>query len=309
MREIIRRPNILPSPFSDDVPEIVSAFLAYQDVKQSSKDTYRRQLIQFLRYLTENRINNPTRETILAFKAALIKKGLSGLTVNSYLVVVRKFFAYLERMGYYPNIAKDIKGCSRASFFMKDPLTVDQIEQLLGSILRESVIGKRDYAILNLMVRAGLRSIEIVRANVGDIRQYGDEALLYVQGKGKDAKDEFVLLTEKALNPILDYLSTRNNTRLSSPLFTSESNRNSGGRLTTRTIRGLVKKHLRGIGLDDSRLSAHSLRHTFATMALSSGAPVTIVKEAMRHKDVSTTMVYVHLMNRLKNAAERYIDF
>lgn len=44
--------------------------------------------------------------------------------VNSYLVVVRKFFAYLERLSFYPNIAKDIKGCARAPFFMKNPLTI-----------------------------------------------------------------------------------------------------------------------------------------------------------------------------------------
>jgi integrase/recombinase XerC/integrase/recombinase XerD len=212
-------------------------------------------------------------------------------------------------MGIYPNIAKDIKGIKGASFFMKDPLSQKQIKELFLSIDTKTVFGKRDYAILNLMVRTGLRSIEVCSADVGDIRQYDGEVLLYVRSKGRDTKDEFVLLTKETINPILAYLKERDDAKLSAPLFASESNRNRSGRLTTRSIRGLVKKYLRGIGLDHVRLSSHSLRHTFATLALSNGAPVMQVKEALRHKDIQSTMVYAHMIDRLKNAAEKYINF
>jgi integrase/recombinase XerC/integrase/recombinase XerD len=309
MRDLVKLQNGKLTHFTDSLNILVDKFLAAQDVKASSKETYRRSLRNFLEHLNENRIKKPTFETILAFKASLIERGLSSLTVNSYLVVCRKFFAFLDRMGIYPNIAKDIKGIKGASFFMKDPLSQKQIKELFLSIDTKTVFGKRDYAILNLMVRTGLRSIEVCSADVGDIRQYDGEVLLYVRSKGRDTKDEFVLLTKETINPILAYLKERDDAKLSAPLFASESNRNRSGRLTTRSIRGLVKKYLRGIGLDHVRLSSHSLRHTFATLALSNGAPVMQVKEALRHKDIQSTMVYAHMIDRLKNAAEKYINF
>jgi len=63
---------------------------------------------------------------------------------------------------------------------------------LLSQIDTSTVQGKRDYAIINLMARTGLRTMEVVGANVGNIRQNGGEALLYVQGKRRDSKDSFV---------------------------------------------------------------------------------------------------------------------
>jgi len=109
----------------------------------------------------------------------------------------------------YPNIARGIKGAKKTRGFKKDPLTVAQVKELLRGIDRSTPQGKRDYALLNLFIRTGLRTIEAVRAEVGDIRQEGGEAVLWIQGKGRDTKDEFVLLTPETLRPINEYLQTR----------------------------------------------------------------------------------------------------
>jgi len=92
---------------------------------------------------------------------------------------------------------------------MKDPLTVDDVSGLLGSIDRSTIEGKRDYALINLLIRTGLRTIETIRADVGDIRQASGETVLSVQGKGRDEKDELVILTPPSLNPIREYLTAR----------------------------------------------------------------------------------------------------
>lgn len=185
----------------------------------------------------------------------------------------------------------------------------EQIKDLLDKINRATIQGVRDYAMLNLMLRTGLRTIVVIRADVGDIRQQSGEAVLWIHGKGRDAKDEFVLLTQDTLKPLYEYIQARGQAEDTRPLFVSMSDRNKNQRLTTRSIRRIVKEHLRDIHLDSDRLTAHSLRHSFATIALLNGAPLLQVKEAMRHNSIETTIVYAHAMDRVSNGAERYVRF
>lgn len=287
---------------------LIKAFISSQDVKESSKETYRRTLRQFIGWIKKKGITNPNRETILTYKEELRARGLSPLTLSGYITVVRKFFEWTEGMKYYPNIAKGIKGAKRATGFKKDPLTVPQIKELLGSIDRSTLEGNRDYALLNLLVRTGLRTIEAIRADLEDIRQQGGEALLWIQGKGRDDKDQFVLLTQETLRPIYEYLRVKGKGEKKGPLFASISDRNNGGRLTTRSVRRMVKERLRGIGIESNRLTAHSLRHTAITLSLQAGATIQEAQALGRHTNINTTLIYAHNIDRIKNAPERRID-
>lgn len=294
---------------STAIDALVDSFLRSLDVKPSSKDTYRKSLKQFLIYSTERGLQNPTREDILNYKNYLLQdRKLSPTTLTSYLVAVRRFFEWGESERIYPNIAKSIKGAKRPKGFRKDVLTVAQIKELLGNIDRSDLQGKRDYAIINLLVRTGLRTIEIQRALVGDLRQEGGEAVLFIQGKGRDLKDDFVLLTSETLKPIREYLNERGRVTDTDFLFSSHSNKNKGGGLTTRSLRRIVKKRLKEVGLEDKRLSAHSLRHTAITLSLLGGATLQEARTLARHSDINTTLIYAQNISRVKNAPERIID-
>ena len=225
------------------------------------------------------------REEILQYKEWLLNSERSNLTVGSYLTSVRKFFEWLETKRYYPNIAKGIKTPIRDKGFKKDVLTTNQIKELLVSVDLTDLKGKRDFAILNLLLRTGLRTIELVRANIEDLSQKGEEVVLYVQGKGRDSKDKFVLLTPKAYEPIREYLNAMGTLQAKQPLFTSLSKNNLKGRLTTRSISGLAKLGLRKIGLNSPKLTAHSFRHTAAVNVLRSGADLYTTQLFMRHSD------------------------
>jgi integrase/recombinase XerC/integrase/recombinase XerD len=292
-----------------NIPELVSSFLSSQDVREISKVAYQKGLERFLSWLAENGIEQPDRESILKFKSFMVESGLSANTVNSYLVAVKRFFAYLEGVRKYPDVAKGVKGIAQPQGHLRESLTVAQIKELLSQVDISSFQGRRDFAIINLMCRTGLRTIEVVRADVEDIKQEGGEALLFVQGKGRDSKDAFVILTEKALKPILAYLKERAPVDPGDSLFASISDRNKGRRLTTRTLRGLIKNYLRKINIESRKLSAHSLRHSFATLTLRAGAPLIQVKDALRHASIETTQKYLHNIERIEKGAERYIDF
>ena len=140
-------------------------------------------------------------------------------------------------------------------------------KKLLESIDRSDIEGKRNYAMLALMLTTGLRTIEVVRANAEDLRPASENMVLYVQGKGHHEKDDLVRVPDHVEAAIRDYLTARKCKDLTEPLFTSTSNRNKNGRMTTRSVRGIVKKIFRSIGLDSPRLTAHSTRHTAATLS------------------------------------------
>ena len=166
---------------------------------------------------------------------------------------------------------------------------------------RGTETGLRDYAILALMATAGLRCIEIIRADVEDIRNTSKGPVLYIQGKGRDEKGEYVEISEPVRKAIVAYLSSRGKPESKGPLFSSASDRNNGGRLTTRTVSGLVKDHLSGAGYDSKRLTAHSLRHTAAMTYLKNGEKLEDVQQMLRHSDIRTTMIYLNHLKREEN--------
>lgn len=290
--------------------DCIAYFVSSQDVKESSRYLYRRTLRLFFEWVGEKgkQLHELTRADILEYKDELFTRGLSSLSVASYLTSLRKFYEWAESERLYPNIAKGVKTPRRVQAFKKQHLTEDKSSELLQHF--ES-ISLRDYAIVNLILRTGLRTVEVVRADIGDITFKANRRILRVWGKGRDAKDDFVVLTDKAYNPIREYLSTRKGAKANEPLFTSDSHRNTGERLTTRTISGLCKSGLKAIGLDGREFTAHSLRHTTAVTILKSGGSLTDAQTILRHTSPTTTQIYTESIKeelRLKDAPETLID-
>lgn len=153
-----------------------------------------------------------------------------------------------------------------------------------------------------LMVTAGLRTIEVSRADVADIIQQDGKYFLLVQGKGRTEKDAMVRITDGVYNLIQDYLNCRADDN--APLFGSISRRNKGERITTNSISRIVKTAMRRAGYDSKRLTAHSLRHTAATTALKAGATLRQVQQVLRHSSINVTTIYLHDLDRLNNNAE-----
>lgn len=296
---------------TNDWRSIVAFFVATQDVKESSRDLYTRTLSQFFLWVeaTKRDLSTMTREDVLEYKDHLQSEGLSALTIGSYIVAVRKFYEFAEAYKLYPNIAKGVKTPRRKQQFKKQHLTDTKSADLLSYFEEKSL---RDYAIVNLLLRTGLRTIEVARANVGDITFKSGKRVLLVWGKGHDEKDDFVVLTEKTWEPIKRYLETsRKGAKSGEPLFVSNSHQNSGERLTTRTISGLCKEGLKAIGLDGKEFTAHSLRHTTAVAILTHGGSLTDAQSVLRHSSPTTTQIYTESIKeelRLQNSPESMLD-
>ena len=292
------------------IESLVDSFIQAQDVKLSSKELYRRTLKQYFNWIERKNylLSEIARPQLLEYKDELLNSGMSSLTVGSYITSVRRFYEWAEANKYYPNVAKGIKTPKRKQQFKKQPLLPEQATALLSYYQDRTL---RDYAVISLLLRTGLRTIEVIRASVEDIVFKGSQRVLLVHGKGRDEKDNFVLLTEKAYRPIAEYLATRGKVNSSEPLFTSSSNNSKGERLTTRTISYIAKEGLKAIGLDERSFTAHSLRHTTAVNILRGGGSLEQAQFTLRHSNPATTQIYTATLNeerRLQNSGEALLD-
>jgi len=292
------------------VDSYVNSFINSLDVKDSSKELYKRTLKQYFNWITkkEYKLSEIARPEIIEFKEDLLGSGMSSLTVGSYITSVRRFYEWTEANKFYPNVAKGIKTPKRKQQFKKQPLLPAQATALLNYYENKAL---RDYAIVNLLLRTGLRTIEVIRASVEDITFKGSKRVLLVHGKGRDEKDNFVILTDKTYQPIAQYLNSRGKVNNSGPLFISTSNNSKGDRLTTRTISYIAKEGLKAIGLNSKSFTAHSLRHTTAVNILRAGGSIEMAQFTLRHTSPTTTQIYTATLNeerRLQNSGEALID-
>ena len=276
-----------------------------------TKEAYTDNVRRFLQYCIDAGEYPPTEETAYKYKDYL-EKHYKATTASAYLAAVRLFFRWTASRGIYPNIADNIHGAKISRDHKRDDLKPGECAAVLDGIDRSTERGARDFAIVALMITCGLRDIEVVRANVEDIAKRGDKIRLYLMGKGRQERTDYVHIPAEALDAIRDYMQLRTNAAGrtidgSAPLFASLSNNNRGGRMTTRAVSGIVKGALRAAGFDDARITAHSLRHAAVSNALRGGEDIRAVQEFARHADISTTLVYAHDLERENNTVSETI--
>lgn len=293
------------------VDELADAFVSnLYNVADNSRNLYRRTLRIYFNWLQSRgyHLADVHAGHIAEYRDSLVSSGHSVLSVASYLNTVKAFYKFTEAHQLYRNVAKGVKAPSPGNDIKKLPLNHTQASALLDYVQLRSA---RDYAIITLLVRTGLRTVEAVRADVGDIKMRQGKRVLHVHGKGRADKSDFVVLTDKAYKPIAEYLASRGAVRADEPLFTSTSNNNRGGRLTTRTVSQLAKDYLRAIGLDEGYFTAHSLRYTAVVSCRRAGGTQEQAQAMARHKSPITTQRYDRYFReeaRITHSGEALID-
>ncbi len=278
------------------------------DASPRTVEAYTANVRRFADYLSAQGITAPTRDTVLAYKQHL-QATYKATTVSAYLAAVRVFFQWTDTLPppqHYPNIAAHVKGAKISREHKRDDLTAGECAAVLRGIDRSTEQGARDYAILAVMITCGLRDIEISRANVEDVARRGEKVRLYVQGKGREERTDYVNLPKETVAAIRDYMQFRTNAagrsiEGSAPLFASLAHSNHGGRMTTRAVSGIAKRSLQAAGFDDTRITAHSLRHAAVSNALRGGEDLRAVQMFARHSDIGTTLIYAHDLDRESN--------
>lgn len=289
---------------------LLEEFFNSLDVSEGTIRTYREGLKSFFRWRKRMKYQGEIDQSQVQNYKKWLKESKSANTTSTYIVSLRRFLGFCVSVGKLAtNPAENVRGVKRIRGHLKSDLSKQEIRKLFKSINRSTKIGKRDFAMVNLMVRCGLRLIELKRADVGDMEARNKRSILWIRGKGRDEKEEFVVLTQPSLEAVYDYLDTRlEKLSKESPLFVGAGGKNRGERLTTRTIRRRVTKYLCEAGLKSDRITSHSLRHSFVTLAIEGGATIEKTRAAARHRSIATTQVYFHEHDRLKEPVEDKID-
>lgn len=266
-------------------------FLNYIDVSEKTIETYNIAINQFICYLLENDIKNPTRQDIINFRENL-KENHKPTTINGYMIALRNFFKYLKHENIYENITEDVKGVKIETHHLKRSLSQEEVQEVLKHCKND-----KEVLMIKLMISCALRCNEVINIELSDFYNDGGVIMLKVLGKGRDGyKQDSVKIDSRLYQNIKEYINRYN---IVDYLFTSNSNNNNGGKLTTKTIRTTIKRIFEDSGLDNiDLLTAHSLRHTSATLALRNGMSIEEVSENLRHKDISTTQIYIDELNK-----------
>lgn len=312
MTDIIRIDNQLaPQAPGRNVEAILEQFLVEAQVAENSRDRYKRSLNSYFKWLQESGIPivSVTLTELLKYKEFLEARRtedgnpLSAMTISSYLNAIKSFYNWAEGKNYIErNPSRSLKSPKLESKFRREPIPATQCLLLIEYLKANNL---RDFAIVNLIILTGLRTVEIVRCNCADIQMKDGERLLFVQGKGRKSKDKWVKLLKEAFDPIVEYLAKRQDVKPDSPLFASASKNNMGGRMIPGTISEMVKAALRAIGIDEARYTAHSLRHSAGSWALAAGASLDQVQDLLRHASSTTTQLYVKLARESKRLHEK----
>lgn len=318
-----------------DISEYITDFLDDLDVAISTKITYRKALKLFNSYLLEidykapDSLKYPTKKSVNRYKQQLINEEKSQYTINLYMTVIKSYFEWLVKHELYPeNIAEQIRIKKTPREYSKSTLSNEQVKKTIQresfktkqTVSQQNRTGRiykltkektqkeilkeaRDYTIYLTLLLTGMRAIELVRADIDDIKKIGDNYVLMTRPKGHDSKDQAKPLPPQVLTAIAEYLSLRGVDTFKgnkSPLITSTKathGNTEDHRVTTRTIRNVVKNHLRdtlGKEIDFANISTHSLRHTFATNLYNDSKDLLLLQKALGHSSPTISQRYAH---------------
>jgi integrase/recombinase XerD len=310
-----------PLPPSQD-PDIRKLIVTWQnsldlqalggEISTNTQQAYMRGFNRFLDWADDLYLDQVSPDVLRAWIADLRRRGYRPASVNAWLAGVRAFFAWaVASRRLTTNPVLGIRGIMRrgaSRHHQRSALTDQEVIRVLAQPNRTTPQGRRDYAILCLMAYTAARQIELYRADLADLRTEAGHLVLRVQGKGRDDKDEVLVLANPDVeNAVHDWIAARGS--LPGPLFFSLSHRSDGERLSLRSIRRLVKNYYRAAGVHGEDKTTHSLRHSAITSAVRHGAPVQKVRSMARHASIDTTMIYFHEVDRVENPAEAFIKY
>ena len=278
--------------------EIVDEWIDLLDALPATKSDHRRKVNLWLRWLATQGLDprTPGRADLLRYKQELQRQGKSVFTVNGYITVIKVFYKHCASMRYCDDIAAGIKTSFRTKEHYKHPLTRQQCNDLLTSIDRSSIVGARDYLMIQLMLTNGLRTCEVARINIGDFDMLDGRNVLHIQRKGRIDKHDIVAVPDEVMESLEEYVSRRTDDfNLGSPLFINLMKGREHTRILKATISGIVKSRLRAIGIDDPKVTAHSLRHTCGSLMVEEGMPIETIQDMLGHNDPATTKIYIDM--------------
>jgi len=269
-------------------------FLTYlrneRNVSPHTLRGYLSDLEQLSTFLGDKELSAVDHQTLRRFIAHLMQGEVKKSSIARKLSAIRSFFRYLNREGILTNNPARLVATPRRDKRLPAVLTADDALRLMNSPNskkpEDHAIMLRDRAVLEALYSTGIRASELIGMNREDIDRHG--SLIRIRGKGR--RERIVPIGSKALDAIDAYLGCLTKSSENAAVFRGPS----GKRLTARTVQRILENHRKQLGLLQ-KASPHTLRHSFATHMLESGADLRAIQELLGHASLSTTQRYTHV--------------
>ena len=232
--------------------------------------------------------------TIREYMAKLYEDKRKKSSIARKLATLRTFFKFLCREQVLELNPARLVSSPRLEKRLPKVISIDEVVHFIETPDTDTILGKRDRAIIELLYATGCRVSEIAGMNIEDIDL--KRATIRVRGKGR--KERFVPFGSKANEALTAYLEARSALLAEAPDHKRDPKvvflNYQGTRITTRSIGRLIGKYVKECALAQN-ISPHSLRHSVATHLLSAGADLRAIQELLGHARLSTTQIYTHV--------------
>ena len=283
--------------------DTVDSFLHFMSVERgvspNTLSAYKNDLYQLVDYLESRNIGNNHHDgwnrvddgAISAYLIELRERGYSDTTLARKMASAKSLFAFLVEEGIAEKDSTENLSAPRLGRSLPETLSIEEVDRLLTSASHaDTPEALRDRAMLELIYASGMRVSELVSLNIDDVKL--EQGTVRCFGKG--AKERVLPIHPKAVEVLVEYLD------VARPLLASKRGREAfflnrrGERLTRQGFWLILKGHAARAGIN-SKITPHTLRHSFATHLLLGGAPLRHVQELLGHASITTTQVYTHL--------------
>ncbi|MBQ8651954.1 MAG: site-specific tyrosine recombinase XerD [Alistipes sp.] len=272
-------------------------------LSENSVEAYMRDLEQFAHFVLVKWDVPPRkveREMVERYLEWLYDEGREKSSQARMLSGIRSFFNYLLLNDEIQSSPAEDISAPKAGRTLPDVLTTDEIDRLISSIEVDTVKGRRDRAIVEVLYSCGLRVSELITLRVSDL--FFGEGYIRVIGKGD--KQRLVPISDLARERISLYLDERKAAKSNEEVLFLN---NRGKQLTRVMIFTILRRAALRAGID-KKISPHTLRHSFATHLLEGGAGIRQVQELLGHESILTTEIYTHLeAEHLRSTVEEHL--
>jgi len=287
------------------VDQYINYLVFEKGLSEKTIESYTSDLSKYLAFLKEKRIKNITQADtpiILKHLIALRESGLGSKSCARHLITLRGFYKFLAQEKILEFDPAKLIDLPKSGLKLPDVLSVSEVNLLLSIPDSNTLLGKRNSAMLELLYAAGLRVSELVNLKFLDVNL---EAC-FVRVMGKGSKERIVPFGLYAKNKIDDYI---NNSRplllknhISKHLFVARA----GKPMTRQGFWKLLRQYVKQAGIK-KKVTPHSLRHSFASHLLEGGADLRTVQVMLGHVDISSTQIYTHVArDHLRQIHEKY---
>ena len=264
----------------------------------NTRRAYQRDVGEFIEFIgaqSISQLRSITRSHVLAWRDFLAESGLAPATRRRKLAALSSLFGYLtDRHCVSTN---PVAGIRRPSEPSRETCAISDREaaQLLDAPDEFELSGIRDRAILSVLLHHGLRRAELTGLRVRDFTYRS--GILHLCVHGKSSKLRYIPCHPHSVRAVQEYLADNGHAGdregpLFRPLKNNRSSEGTGAALTPESVAKIVRKYCQLAEVKTDDVTAHSLRATAATSALSAGCDIAIVQEWLGHADISTTRIY-----------------